>query len=55
MRDGIATLFVVGSTAALTTTEFEPGLASTDLPALFERLAPAEDDGATVVVERESP
>lgn len=40
VRDGIATLFVIGSTAALTTTEFEPGLAAADLPALFERLAP---------------
>jgi secondary thiamine-phosphate synthase enzyme len=42
VRDGIVTLFVVGSTAALTTTEFEPGLAGTDLDALFERLAPRD-------------
>ena len=25
IRDGIATLFVIGSTAGLTTTEYEPG------------------------------
>ncbi len=40
VRNGVATLFVVGSTAALTTTEYEPGLAETDLKALYERLAP---------------
>jgi secondary thiamine-phosphate synthase enzyme len=36
---GNATVFVVGSTAAVTTIEFEPG-AVADLNALFERLAP---------------
>jgi secondary thiamine-phosphate synthase enzyme len=41
VRDGTVTLFVVGSTAGLTTTEFEPGLVDHDLEALFERLAPA--------------
>jgi len=46
VRDGIVTLFVVGSTAGLTTTEFEPGLANTDLEALFERLAPRDGDYA---------
>jgi secondary thiamine-phosphate synthase enzyme len=40
LRNGVVTLFVVGSTAALTTTEFEPGLAKTDLEAAFERVAP---------------
>ena len=40
VRSGIATIFVVGSTAAITTTEFEPGLANHDLKDLFERLAP---------------
>lgn len=43
LRDGIATVFVPGSTGALTTVEFEPGLVA-DLADLFERLAPA--DGA---------
>lgn len=46
IRDGIVVLFAVGSTAALTTTEYEPGLARTDLPALFERLAPEDDSYA---------
>ncbi|HLL88268.1 MAG TPA: YjbQ family protein [Tepidisphaeraceae bacterium] len=38
---GLVHLFVIGSTAALTTVEFEPGLVKEDLPALFHRLAPA--------------
>ena len=42
VRDGIATLFVVGSTAGLTTTEFEPGLANHDLEAAFEGIAPQD-------------
>lgn len=40
--DGLVHLFVAGSTAALTTVEFEPGLVKHDLPALFERLAPKD-------------
>ena len=40
---GIATIFVVGSTAAVTTIEFEPG-AVADLNAAFERLAPRDRD-----------
>lgn len=36
---GVVTVFVVGSTAAITTIEFEPGL-MLDLPAALERLAP---------------
>jgi secondary thiamine-phosphate synthase enzyme len=39
VRSGIVTVFVVGSTAAVTTIEFEPG-AVADLNAVFERLAP---------------
>jgi len=39
--DGIVTVFNVGSTAGITTTEFEPGLANHDLEAAFERIAPA--------------
>jgi secondary thiamine-phosphate synthase enzyme len=38
---GQATLMVVGSTASLSTVEFEPGLAEHDLAAAMERLAPA--------------
>lgn len=39
---GVVTLFHVGSTAGLTTTEYEPGLADHDLKAAFERIAPEE-------------
>jgi secondary thiamine-phosphate synthase enzyme len=39
IRAGIATVFVVGSTAGVTTIEFEPG-AVHDLNAVFETLAP---------------
>jgi secondary thiamine-phosphate synthase enzyme len=38
--EGVIHLFVVGSTAALTTLEFEPGLVKHDLPAMFQRLIP---------------
>ena len=38
--DGLLHLFVVGSTAALTTLEFEPGLVKHDLPAVMQRLVP---------------
>jgi secondary thiamine-phosphate synthase enzyme len=38
-RAGVATVFVVGSTAAITTIEFEPG-AIADLNRLLETLAP---------------
>lgn len=36
---GTVTVFVSGSTAGITTVEFEPGLKK-DLPELFEKLAP---------------
>ncbi len=39
VRVGLATVFVVGSTAAITTIEFEPG-AIADLNAVFEHLTP---------------
>jgi len=39
MGEGIVTLFVPGSTGAVTTIEFEPGLAQ-DLPEMFDRLIP---------------
>ena len=42
ISDGVVTVFNVGSTAGITTTEFEPGLANHDLEAAFERLAPAQ-------------
>jgi secondary thiamine-phosphate synthase enzyme len=37
---GVATVFVIGSTAGITTTEYEPGLAEHDLKAAFESIAP---------------
>jgi len=40
-REGAALVFVSGSTAALTTVEYEPGLVE-DLPAAFERFAPRD-------------
>ena len=43
LRAGIVTVFVIGSTAALTTIEFEPGAVS-DFNRLFETLAPRDAD-----------
>jgi secondary thiamine-phosphate synthase enzyme len=40
IKEGIVTLFNVGSTAGITTTEYEPGLANYDIQAAFERIAP---------------
>ncbi len=42
IRDGIVTVFNVGSTAGITTTEYEPGLVGHDLKAAFERIAPED-------------
>jgi secondary thiamine-phosphate synthase enzyme len=39
VRNGNVTLFVIGSTAALTTFEYEPGLIK-DLQEFYDRLAP---------------
>lgn len=39
---GQLTIMVIGSTGALTTLEFEPGLVNHDLTALLERLAPRD-------------
>jgi len=41
LKDGIVTIFVPGSTAGVTTVEYEPGLVS-DLQRLFDRVAPAD-------------
>jgi secondary thiamine-phosphate synthase enzyme len=41
LRRGVLTLFIAGSTAALTTIEFEPG-AVADFQRTFEDLAPAD-------------
>jgi secondary thiamine-phosphate synthase enzyme len=42
-QNGVVTAFVKGSTAAITTMEFEPGGVA-DLKALLDRLVPAEGD-----------
>lgn len=42
IRDGLVCIFVVGSTAAITTTEAEPGLLNHDLKAFFDRIVPAD-------------
>ncbi|MCP8317753.1 MAG: YjbQ family protein [archaeon] len=39
LRSGIVTIFVPGSTGALTTIEYEPGLLK-DFPEMLERIAP---------------
>jgi len=39
LKEGQATVFVPGSTAGITTIEYEPGLLK-DLPRAFERIAP---------------
>jgi len=39
IKNGTATVFVPGSTASVTTIEYEPGLL-TDFPALLEKIAP---------------
>ena len=39
LKNGIITLFVVGSTAAITTIEYEQGL-QRDFPTMLERIAP---------------
>lgn len=41
VTDGTVTVFVPGSTAGITTIEFEPGLRQ-DFPAAMERLAPRD-------------
>ena len=43
IQNGIVTVFVIGSTAALTTMEYEPGLVK-DFPDMLQRIAPKELD-----------
>ena len=42
IHDGLVTVFVIGSTAGITTTEYEPGLVNYDLKTAFEGLAPQD-------------
>ena len=39
LKNGTLTVFIPGSTAGITTTEYEPGLLE-DLPTIFEKLVP---------------
>ena len=41
LKDGIAVVFVAGSTGAVTTIEYEPGLLA-DFPDMLQRIAPKE-------------
>lgn len=40
LTDGTVTVFNIGSTAGITTIEYEPGLVNTDINAAFEKIAP---------------
>jgi len=40
ITEGTVVLFNVGSTAGITTTEYEPGLVNYDIAAAFEKIAP---------------
>lgn len=40
VTEGAAVLFNVGSTAGITTIEYEPGLVNYDMATLFEKIAP---------------
>ena len=43
IQNGAVILFNVGSTAGITTTEYEPGLVNYDIKAAFEKIAPEND------------
>ena len=45
LRNGAVTVFIVGSTGAVSTMEYEPGLIK-DLPKALERIAPSDIDYA---------
>ena len=42
IRSGTVTVFAVGSTAGISTTEYEPGLVNRDLKVAFEGIAPED-------------
>ncbi len=42
IMSGTATVFVIGSTGGITTTEFEPGLVTRDLKVAFDKIAPED-------------
>jgi thiamine phosphate synthase YjbQ (UPF0047 family) len=51
VREGTVTVFNIGSTAGITTTEYEPGLVNHDLEAAFEKTA-AEGVGRDAEVDK---
>jgi secondary thiamine-phosphate synthase enzyme len=52
IQDGLCCVFVAHSTCAVTTLEFEPGLAEEDLPQALERLFPRHGHGLEYGHER---
>src|SRR4030042_834568 len=46
LRNGIATIFCPGSTGAISTIEFEPGLVKTDIPFVLDQLIDPNRDWA---------
>ncbi|MHA1729512.1 MAG: secondary thiamine-phosphate synthase enzyme YjbQ [Promethearchaeota archaeon] len=40
LKDGIVCIFVAGSTGAISTVEYEPGLVETDIPKFLEKIIP---------------
>jgi secondary thiamine-phosphate synthase enzyme len=42
LKEGIVSILLVGSTGAITTIEYEPGLVEQDLPQAMERIAPTD-------------
>ncbi|MCA1812323.1 MAG: secondary thiamine-phosphate synthase enzyme YjbQ [Halobacteriales archaeon] len=52
VREGIACVFVAHSTCAITTLEFEPGLAEEDVPNALDRLFPRHGPGLQYGHER---
>ncbi|MCP4761765.1 MAG: YjbQ family protein [archaeon] len=46
LTDGIVCVFVAGSTGAISTLEYEPGLVNTDVPKFLEKIIPYSHDYA---------
>jgi secondary thiamine-phosphate synthase enzyme len=46
LEDGIVNVHVAGSTGAISTTEYEPGLVKTDIEELLEKIIPYKEDYA---------
>ena len=44
LKDGIANVHVAGSTGAISTTEYEPGLVKNDIEEMLEKLIPYDEN-----------